>query len=338
MKQSEQEKYLGDMINQNGKQHATIIDRISKGYGILANITAILTDIPLGNKRVEIGLDLRQALWINGTLHNSEVWQDLTEQDKRELNKIDHYILRLIIGAHSKAPIEQLYLETSTLSVTQTIAVRRMVYLQTVLQRTEGELIRKIYETMKAEPLPGDWCNWVQKDFQDIKLIITEDQIRSMSPTDYKLLIKEKIRDSVFIQLKEAQASHEKGHSTFHESLLYPQKYLVTHKLTNKEKSLLFNLRCQSVKGIRQNFSKMYFGDIQCRLCNLAIDSQDHTMKCSVLKKHYTWSEDIKYDFIYGSLEDQVEVVKVISSLLEVRDRLLEEGNQLDDRGTPTGA
>ena len=82
----------------------------------------------------------------------------------------------------------------------------------------------------------------------------------------------------------------------------------------------------------------MYFGDIQCRLCNLAIDSQDHTMKCSVLKKHYTWSEDIKYDFIYGSLEDQVAVVKVISSLLEVRDWLLEEGNQLDDRGTPTGA
>ena len=61
-------------------------------------------------------------------------------------------------------------------------------------------------------------------------------------------------------------------------------------------------------------------------------------MKCSVLKKHYTWNEDIKYDYIYGSLEEQVEVVKVISSLLEVRDGLLEKGNQQDDRGTPTGA
>ena len=71
---------------------------------------------------------------------------------------------------------------------------------------------------------------------------------------------------------------------------------------------------------------------------NLAINSQDHTMQYLVLKKYYTWREDIKYDNIYGSLEDQVEVVKVISSLLEVRDRLLEEGNQLDDRDTPTGA
>ena len=77
-----------------------------------------------------------------------------------------------------------------------------MVYLQTVLQRTEGELIIKIYETKKAEPLPGEWCNWVQKDFEDINLIITEDQIRSMSPEDYKSLMKEKFRDSVFIQWK----------------------------------------------------------------------------------------------------------------------------------------
>ena len=42
---------------------------------------------------------------------------------------------------------------------------------------------------MKAEPLPGDWCKLVQKDFEDINLIITEDQIRSMSPADYKSII-----------------------------------------------------------------------------------------------------------------------------------------------------
>ena len=150
----------------------------------MANITAILTDIPLGRRRVEIGFNLRQALWINGILHNSEVWQDLTEYDKKELNKIDHYILKLIIGSHSKAPTEQLYLETSTLSVTQTISVRRMIYLQTVLQRPEGELIRNIYEAMKSEPLPGDWYNLVQKDFLEVNLNISENEIRCMSPLD----------------------------------------------------------------------------------------------------------------------------------------------------------
>ena len=49
----------------------------------MANITAILTDIPLGHRILEISLELRQALWINGILHNSEVWQDLNEKDKK---------------------------------------------------------------------------------------------------------------------------------------------------------------------------------------------------------------------------------------------------------------
>ena len=125
MKDSEQEKYLGEIIHENGKQHATIVGRLSKGYGILSNITALLDHIPLGHRRAEIGLELRQAWLINGLLFNSEVWQQLTEKDKRDLNKIDHSLLRTILGSHAKAPIEQLYLETSSLSLTDTIKTRR---------------------------------------------------------------------------------------------------------------------------------------------------------------------------------------------------------------------
>ena len=77
-----------------------------------------------------------------------------------------------------------------------------MVYQQTVLQRTEGKLIRKIYEAMKEDSKLGDWSLLVQKDFKNINLITTEDQIRSMSPLDCKSLIREKNRDSAFIQLK----------------------------------------------------------------------------------------------------------------------------------------
>ena len=47
MKNSYQEKYLGDLMNKDGKQHATVVERISKGYGIVANILALINDIPL---------------------------------------------------------------------------------------------------------------------------------------------------------------------------------------------------------------------------------------------------------------------------------------------------
>ena len=48
MNGSKREKYLGDYITSSGKNDATIEDRKNKGYGIVAEILAILDDIPLG--------------------------------------------------------------------------------------------------------------------------------------------------------------------------------------------------------------------------------------------------------------------------------------------------
>jgi hypothetical protein len=51
IKESQKEKYLGDFITKYANPKATIQDRKQKGYGILSEIKAILSDIPLGVKR-----------------------------------------------------------------------------------------------------------------------------------------------------------------------------------------------------------------------------------------------------------------------------------------------
>ena len=56
MKNSKKEKYLGDFIDESGKIKATIEDRVSKGWGIISEIKAILNEVPLGKFNVEIGL------------------------------------------------------------------------------------------------------------------------------------------------------------------------------------------------------------------------------------------------------------------------------------------
>jgi hypothetical protein len=131
---------------------------------------------------------------LNGILYNSEVWQKPTEKDKADLMKSDKHLLRSIIGAQSKVPCEQLHLETGTLSIPQVIAIRRLTYLQTILKRPENELIRNIYEAMKNDPIPGDWCEQVKNDFEKLKLDISEEQIRVMDADQYKTLIKTEVR------------------------------------------------------------------------------------------------------------------------------------------------
>ena len=71
---------------------ATIVERKATGYGIVANILALVREVPLGHRRVQVGLQLRQAWFLNGILFNSEIWQKITKKDMSDLCAIDHYL------------------------------------------------------------------------------------------------------------------------------------------------------------------------------------------------------------------------------------------------------
>ena len=136
--------------------------------------------------------------------------------------------MRTGIHIHSKTPLEQLHLETATLSIPQIIATRRLIYLQTILKRPKGELIRNIYEAMKEDPLPGDWCQQIQNDFEKINLHMNENLIELMNAEEYKVLIKSKVKEEAFKEFKNMQAGHQKGNTLFHDDLKQPQSYLMT--------------------------------------------------------------------------------------------------------------
>ena len=81
---------------------------------------------------------------------------------------IDNMILRAVVGAQSKVPVETLYLETSTLSIKHVISVRRMLYLKTILSRHDDEVVKRVYNAIKERPLKGDWYFRVASDFEEI--------------------------------------------------------------------------------------------------------------------------------------------------------------------------
>ena len=86
MHRGESSKYLGDIFHNSGKSKYNIIYRSAKAHGI----RAILNDVPLGKYRVEDGLNLRRAMFINGVLHNSEVWQGLESTDLTMLQNAEN--------------------------------------------------------------------------------------------------------------------------------------------------------------------------------------------------------------------------------------------------------
>ena len=113
MKETEKEKYLGDYLTSKANSKDSLTDRKTKGYSILGEISAVVKYVPLGNRRTQIGLELRRAWFQNMCRFNSEGWNGISDTDLKNLSVIDHKIMRVITGAHSKVPIAMLYIETS---------------------------------------------------------------------------------------------------------------------------------------------------------------------------------------------------------------------------------
>ena len=207
---------------------------------------AILQDIPLGVKRYEIGLTLRQAWFLNGTLFNSEVWCAFSDSDLEVLEVLDRKILRLILGAHSKAPNEMLYLETGVIPICHVVAVRRLCYLKNILNRPDYEIIKQVYEAQRKEPCKGDWITLINDDMTKYDIKLSDEAIKDMTDIDYKKLIKRKVREKSFNELENIKRNHDKVNTIKFGQSDDGESYLTCDLFNNKQISTLFNLRCKT--------------------------------------------------------------------------------------------
>ena len=193
MQSSNQEKYLGDLVDQSGRIGPTIEARKSKGYGIISEILSILEEIPFGPNRVKAGLILRKARFLNGLLFNSESWHGVTMAHIIKLERLDNILLRGILGgAHSKTPVEFLYLECGTLLIRYIVASRRILYLHNILNRNKSDILYKYFITQKSDSLRGDFCRLVNSDIKLINLNMSEEEISNSSKHSLKRIIQVK--------------------------------------------------------------------------------------------------------------------------------------------------
>ena len=162
MNKTESLTYLGEKVHESGKNKFNLLDRRAKAYAIFAEIRTILEDVPLGKYRTQVGLQLRQGIFISGVLFNSEVWHGLISTDLTMLSTVDNQILRYIIGAHAKTPTEFLFLETAATPISFIVASRRMIYLQNILQRDENELLKRVYNAQCENPTNEDFIELVR--------------------------------------------------------------------------------------------------------------------------------------------------------------------------------
>ena len=46
-----------------------------------------------------------------------------------------------------------------------------MINLQTILNRSDSDLTKKVYDAQKKDPLEGDWYKLIENDFRKLGLV-----------------------------------------------------------------------------------------------------------------------------------------------------------------------
>ena len=111
MEEKEEEKYLGDVVSNDGRNIKNIKARVNKGTGIVRKILTLLDGIPFGKYHFEAGVLLRNSLLASSMLFNSEAWYNLSKAELELLESIDLTLLRGILQAPKSTPKEMLFLE-----------------------------------------------------------------------------------------------------------------------------------------------------------------------------------------------------------------------------------
>ena len=232
VKMSNQETYLGDILTTDGKINVNIKSRCDKGHGIINQSISMLEEISFGYYFFEIAMMFRQSMFLNGILCSSEVLYGVTKEHVEMLEKIDRMFMRRVFDCPISTPIESYYLETSTVPVKYILMGRRLMYLWTILQKSEKELVRKVYNTQKLFPVKNDWVIQIQDDLIQCKIDMSDEEISKMKKSKFKKIVKLSIQQLSGEYLAKQMEKHTKSENlSLNEEI---QSYLVDVNTTVK--------------------------------------------------------------------------------------------------------
>ena len=334
MESVDRERYLGDILSNNSKINDNIQDRQKKGMGYVNQILSMLKEISFGVYYFSMAMMFRTTILINGMLCSSEALYGITNPHIAQLESVDSMLFKSAFRSPSTTPIAAYFLETGAIPIRFILKGRRLMYLWTILQKNDKELVSKVLKGQKLFPVKDDFFNQVIEDMEDIGLELNEEEIKKMKKLRFKSLLKDKIKGAAhtyLVQKKEGLSKLKNLTSDFSF-----KEYLATDKLSILEKQLLFKLRTRMIH-VKGNYSSMYKDDMSCHLCDTnSVESQEHLLVCPSFT-HLNESCSVKYIDIYSpNLDKQIAAVKCWSKILKARTMKLNEMKLLFEEARST--
>ena len=222
---------------------------------------------------------LRNCMFINGTLTNSECWYNVNKKHLETLESGDLMLIRKLIKGHSKTAKEAFYLETGLLPTKFIIQKRKLMFLWNILQRNENELVKKVYNTQNIIATTGVWAISVKDDRIELGITETDEEISKMPILRFRSIVDKAVEKTALKVLNDIANDPKRSKSrNLIRDRLQCQEYFFHKSFHRSDIELLFSMRTRMI-NLKKNFPSLYKDDISCTLCKVQVECQEHLLK-----------------------------------------------------------
>ena len=229
--------------------------------------------------------------------------------------------MRQLLNTKRGCPIVQLYLELGHTPARFDIVRSRLFFLKYIVDQEEKSLILKFFNLQVKNPSKFDWASTCLTDLKEMDIHLTLSDIKGMSESRYKDLIRRKCREYAFKYLMNKRGS--KGSEINVTKIRMAEYLLPNNNLTIKEQRTIFSIRNRMVSDIPANFSSSKENTEKC-ICGEQ-ETMEHVYNCKYLN-----TEEPDEDFLKifnGNPKEQRKVQCRFEQNLANRDEQKEESS-----------
>ena len=308
---------IGDHVSDGWE--ALYNKRWEKAQGYSATCLAMCTEISLGFQLYYFAKLFHQSIFINGTLINVEAWPNCSLTRIESYERIEQLYFKKILKAHSKTPLESIYLELGVIPLRFKLMKRRILYLQLIMNRNDHEITKQVIQAQKKECLHGDFLAQTERDMQLLSITYKE---LTMSKETLQTYLDKRVETVAFQFLIEKANKHSKVQNSLY-TTCEGAAYFQDHRFTPDLANLLFKFRTRGFM-VKNNFRNNYRNtNILCPLCHTTDDTQEHLFECKQLLYRVAYGV-CEYKHIFS--QDNEELLKVaqkLKEIVELRETLL---------------
>ena len=276
--QVQRTKALGDIVNEKGNNVDLIDGKVKNAKAALTECLSMCNEVTMGLFFIESATILYQSVFLATLLHNCQAWRNLTISDLKKLEVTQLRYLKRVMRAPLSTPNAFVFLEFGALPVKFIIQIRQLTFLHHILGLDDQDPVRRTFEAQQLLPYEKNWANEVLPLLELYG--ISDYDIANISKDTWKAIVKQKVSQTAFNQLKDLIKDKTKTKHLSYSSFS-PRPYL--HQFSHKQATIIFKLRSFSIdcKVNRKTSNK----SLSCRLCNSEEETQLHIINCASVSR-----------------------------------------------------